>query len=213
MKKWIPLAMMAIGLSLSAGAWLAQAEDLPREDEPVIQPPVEEKRAVEARLDTEHWEIGPFFGLYAPDGFGASPVFGIRLAYHVTEDVSFEGSYGMTRVDQTAFRRVTGLALVTNEDLSYWSVDAAYNLFPGQIFLTSRRTINSSIFLIGGLGQTTLDQRDHFTLNLGTGFKVFVTDWLDIRTDLRVHAFEADFTGAKERTFNIESTLALAFFF
>ena len=207
---------MAMGLLVAAGSDLdlvVHAQDLPTEGEPVIKPPTEERPLKEARIDTERFEVGPYYGVYAPDGFGASGVLGVRLAYHVTEDIAFEGSYAMTRVDQTAFRRLTGRALLASDDLTYWSVGASYELFPGQIFLTRKRTINSAIYVVGGLGQTTMDEQKHFTAEFGTGFKLFATDWLNIRPDLRFHVFESDITGRKELTYNLEGTIALALFF
>ena len=204
----MPILFFTIG-----GSAFVQAEDLPREEEPIIKPPVEGKKVNEAKIDTEYLEIGPFYGIYAPDGFGASGVYGLRLAYHLTEDVFFEGSFGMTQIDQTAFRRVIGRPLVADDDVIYWNVDAAYNIFPGQMFLTRGQTINSTLYLIGGLGQTYMDKQEHFTFNAGTGIKVYLTDWLDIRTDFRVHAFETDITGEKEMNYNLEGTAALALFF
>jgi outer membrane beta-barrel protein len=213
MKRWILWLLFQILFFTIGGLTYAKAEDLPREEEPIIKPPVEEKKVNEAKIDTEYLEIGPFYGVYATDGFGASGVYGLRLAYHLTEDVFFEGSFGMTQIDQSAFRRVTGRNLVSDEDLTYWNVDAAYNLFPGQIFLTRGRTLNSTLYLIGGLGQTTMDQQERFTFNVGTGIKVYLTDWLDIRVDFRVHAFETDITGEQEMNNNLEGTAALALFF
>jgi len=213
MKRWILLAVVVCWGLIGGSFSIVYAEDFPQAEEPVIKPPVQENKLKEAKIDTEYLEIGPFYGLYAVEGFSAAGVFGIRLALHLTEDIFFEGSYGMTKVDQEAFRRVTGLPLVADEDVSYWNVNAAYNLFPGQIFLTHRWTINSAIYLSGGLGETRLDQREHFTFNVGTGYKLFIADWLDLRTDLRVHAFETDLTGEKERIYNLEGTAALAVFF
>lgn len=207
---------MAMGLLIGAGSDLGRsvhAQALPTEEEPVIKPPAEDRPLKEARIDTERFEVGPYYGLYAPDGFGASGISGVRFAYHVTEDIAFEGGYAMTRVDQTAFRRLTGRPLLVSDDLTYWSVGASYELFPGQVFLTRKRTINSAIYLIGGLGQTTMDERHHFTVDVGTGFKLFATDWLNIRPDLRIHMFESDVTGEKGLTYNLEGTIALALFF
>jgi outer membrane beta-barrel protein len=215
MKIWralVIVGMGVVGVMADLGA-SAHGQDLPIEEEPVITPPAEDRPLKEARLDTERFELGPYAGIYAPDGFGASWVFGLRLTYHVTEDIAFEASYGMSQVDQTAFRRLTGRSLLVNDDLAYWSVGASYDLFPGQIFLTRKRTINSAIYLVGGLGQVTMDDRNHFNMNVGTGYKLFVTDWFSVRPDLRLHAFETDVTGEKKLTYNIEGTLALALFF
>lgn len=213
MMKRTLFCLIAIWFLASGGFSLAQAEDFPRGEEPLIQPPSEEKERKEARIDSELLEVGPFFGLYTMETFGTSAVFGLRLAYHLTEDIFFEGTFGMTKVDQDAFRRLTGRSLVADEDVTYWSADVGYNLFPGQIFLTRGRTINSTIYVLGGLGQTRLDRRTHFTFNVGTGYKFFITDWLDVRAELRTHAFERDLTGEKELTFNLEATAGVALFF
>ena len=207
-----------IGLSLVFGLGApfttsAYAQGLPIEEEPVIKPPTQDRPLTEARLDTERFELGPYAGVYAPDGFGASAVFGVRLAYHVNEDIAFEGSYAISKVDDTAFRQLTGRSLLVNDDLWYWTVDVLYDLFPGQFFLTRKRTINSAIYLVAGLGQANMDDQNHFSANVGTGYKLFVTDWFSIRPDLRLHMFETDITGEKKLTYNLEGTLAFVLFF
>lgn len=207
---------MVMGLVIGATSSLgvpAYGQDLPIEEEPVIKPPAEDRPLKEARLDTERFELGPYAGVYAPDGFGASGVFGLRLTYHVTEGIAFEASYAISQVDQSAFRRVTGLSLLTSDELSYWNVGVSYDLFPGQVFITRARTMNSAIYVIGGLGQVTMDERNHFSVNVGTGYKLFVTDWFSFRPDLRLYLFETDFTGEKTLTYNLEGTIALAVFF
>lgn len=203
--------MVAV-LGICVGS-IAYGQDMPIETEPIITPPAENRPLKEARLDTERFELGPYAGIYAPDGFGASGVFGLRLTYHVTEDLAFEGSYAISQVDQTAFQDATGLSLLVSDDLSYWNVGVSYDLFPGQIFLTRHRTINSAIYVIGGLGQVTMDDRRHFSINAGTGYKLFVTDWFSVRPDLRLHLFETDVIGEKTLTYNLEGTIALAVFF
>jgi outer membrane beta-barrel protein len=208
----IPMVALVFAVGSSQGLPVF-AQDIPIESEPLITPPVEDRPLKEARLDTERFELGPYAGVYAPDGFGASGVFGVRLTYHVTQDIAFEGSYAISQVDQSAFRDATGLSLLVNDDLSYWNIGVSYDLFPGQIFLTRHRTINSVIYLIGGLGQTTMDDRRHFSVNVGTGYKLFVTDWFSVRPDLRLHLFETDVIGEKTLTYNLEGTIALAVFF
>jgi len=212
-KMWI---MTVLGLVIGAGSHfgaLAHSQDLPIEEEPVIKPPSEDRPLKEARLDTERFELGPYAGIYAPDGFGASGVFGLRLTYHVTEDIAFEGSYAISKVDQTAFRQLTGRSLLVSDDLWYWSVGVSYDLFPGQVFLTRKRTLYSAIYLVAGLGQVNMDDRNHFSMDVGTGYKLFVTDWLSVRPDFRLHMFETDVTGEKKLTYNLEGTIALALFF
>jgi len=208
------LIILIAGLFFSQGA-IARAQSgefLPGEV-PMIAPPAEESVIKEARIDREYIELTAFYGLYALDGFASSTVTGARLALHLTEDIFFEGSYGMTEADQEVFQRLTARSLLTNTEVTYWNVNVAYNLFPGQIFLSRKKTLHSTIFLTGGLGETQVDDRDHFTYNFGIGYKAFITDWLDVRIQTLVHSFETDLTGVKERIYNLEGTAGLALFF
>jgi len=211
--KRILFAIGTLGFLLGGVSAFAQSENFPQSEEPVVTPPSEEHKLKEAKIDTESLEVGPYYGLYALEGFGTSGVLGFRLAYHLTEDVFFEGTYGETRIEQDTFRRLTGRLLVADDKVTYWSAGAAYNLFPGQLFLTRKRTLNSTIYLIGGLGQTRIDRQAHFTFDAGTGYKIFIVDWFDIRMELRTHILQTDLTGKKQTMDNMEGTAAFAVYF
>jgi outer membrane beta-barrel protein len=202
--------LMAIAIGWCSTGY---AQEFPIGEAPEIKPQAADTLLKEAKIDTESWEIGPYYGIYAFEGLGGSGVLGVRFAYHLPDEIFFEGRFALSRLDQGAFRRVTGRPLLTDTDFNYWGIDVGYNLFPGQIFLTREKTLYSTIYLITGAGQTRFDRRNHFTVNMGTGYKVFLTDWMDIRTDLRSYALETDFTGKKERIFNLEGTVAIAVFF
>ncbi len=191
----------------------AQGPGFPEERDPLIAPPIREKKVIEEKIDKEYLELAPIFGVYEVEGFKASPVYGLRAALHMTEDVFFEGNFAITKAEQTDFTKSTGLSLFSNEDLVYWNVNLGYNLFPGQIFLTRTKTLNSAIYLVGGVGQTEFDDQDRFTFNFGTGYKIFFTDWMDMGFRLSLHAFESDLTGENKRLYNMEGTIHMAVFF
>ncbi len=179
----------------------------------MIAPPNEEKEVVEEKIDKEYLELAVFTGIYSVEGFNASPVQGLRAAIHMTEDFFFEGNYALTKAEQSEFTKQTGLSLLSNEDLVYWNVNLGYNLFPGQIFLTRTITLNSTIYIVGGVGQTEFDDQNRFTYNFGTGYKIFFTDWMDLGFRLTFHSFESDLTGENVRLENMEGTVHLAVFF
>jgi len=207
------VALFALTAVLFGAPLSASSQNIPQPEEPPIRPAEENRTVSEARIDTESFEAGVFTGIYAMEDFSAQPTYGVRAAYHVTEDVFFEAGFGLTSIDQKDFEKLTGLKVVDHSNVWYWNFNAGYNLFPGQIFLSRRRTLNSTVYLSGGVGQTWIDGGNHFTLNLGTGYKVFLTDWLDVRVDFRDHVFESDLTGVNQRTHNLSMTLAAAVFF
>jgi outer membrane beta-barrel protein len=210
LRKILLFAILAVPFAVPAPG---RSQDLPRSGEPPVRPPEENRELSEAKIDTESIEAGLFTGIYGVEDFSAALTYGIRTAYHVTEDVFFEAAFGLTRLDQKDFEKLTGLKVVDHANVLYWNFDAGYNLFPGQIFLSRRRTLNSTIYLSGGVGQTWIDRENHFTLDLGTGYKVFVNDWLDVRVDFRDYIFQSDLTGVNHLTNNPSATLGAAVFF
>lgn len=207
------MGLLVVLLLSHAITVFGQSRDFSQGEAPLISPPSEMKQVKEAKIDKEYIEIVPYYGLYAVEGFNSSAVYGARFALHLTEDFFFEGNYGVTKADLEAFSVRTGLTLLTDDDVIYWNINLGYNIFPGQVFLTRSRTLNSTIFLVGGVGQTEFDAQDRFTFNIGSGYKIFFTDWLDAGFRLAIHSFETDITGVKDRIFNMEGTVNIAFFF
>ncbi len=208
-KKWVLFVLVC--LLNQAVIVFAQAQNFPKNEDPLIAPPSEVIEFKEEKIDQEFIEIAPYYGFYAIDGFSTSNVMGLNFALHLTEDVFFEGNYGLSEVSDDSFGGV--LTIFTDTDLTYWNVNLGYNLFPGQIFLTRNRTLNSTIYIVGGAGLTEFDAKSRFTFNFGTGYKIFFTDWMDAGFRLSLHSFESDVTGVKEQMFNLEGIVSVAFFF
>ena len=186
------------------------------EDAPVIQPAIERKEIKEARIDTENFEIGAYAGMMSVEDFGTGPVYGVRAAYHVTEDLFLEAAYGRSKAGETSYERLSGSApLLTDKEraLSYYNLSVGYNLLPGETFIGSRRAFNSALYIIGGIGSTDFAGDARFTLNLGAGYRLLMTDWLALHVDVRDHIFDIDVTGEDKTTHNIEINGGITFFF
>ena len=102
--------LLAAALALQAGCSLmpggrdapAAADELPASPPPVIEPEVERREVSEPRIDSEDFEVQAFVGLLNVEDFGSNTVYGARLAYHVSEGVFVEATYGRTGdVDRT----------------------------------------------------------------------------------------------------------------
>ena len=55
----------------------------------VIEPEVERRTIKRTRIDTENFELGPWYGVLSVEDFGTNPAYGIKAAYHITEDFFF----------------------------------------------------------------------------------------------------------------------------
>ena len=153
--------------------------------------------------------------MYSAEDFGSSPVTGFRLAYHVSEDIFFEGAYATSTVTDRLFRQILPGGVFENEEekLVYYSVSLGYNFFPGEIFISPQRAMTSAVYVIGGIGNTNFADEDRATINFGIGIRILPADWLAIHIDMRDNIFQSDILGISKTTNNFELHAGLTAYF
>lgn len=195
----------------------SESDKAEAELKPVIQPEVTRQEFDEARIDTEDFEVGVFLGIYSTEDFGTNPVYGARLAYHITDRLFVEGALGQTTTDKTSWENLLnpGGAGILSDDgrtLTYYSANIGFNLLPGEAFMTQNVTYNTSLYVVAGVGSTNFDDADRFTLNFGVGYSFLATDYMAVHIDFRDYIFNMDLPEDKT-TNNLEFTASLTFFF
>ncbi len=201
----------ALLLLLGAGSAPAQDADTTPQ---VIEPQVERRDIDVAAIDTENFEVTAFVGLMSVEDFESNAVYGARFAFHVSEWLFAEATYGTTDVGTSSFEKLGGGAvLLSDRTLSYYDLSLGYNLFPGEVFFGSQRAWNSMFYVIGGLGSTDFAGDNNFTLNAGFGIKVLPTDYIAVRLEARDYLFDTEITGEKKTTHNLQGTLNISYFF
>src|SRR5690606_7545830 len=117
------------------------------------------------------------------EDFGVNTVVGARFAYHVTESLFVELAGGRTEAEETSFERLSGAAQLLTDaerDYSYYNVSLGYNLLPRESFLGRNRAVNTALYVIGGVGNTSFAGDDRFTVNVGLGVRILPLDWLAV---------------------------------
>jgi outer membrane beta-barrel protein len=203
----LPLFVQPLAVRAETTAPLPQTEQ-------VILPEVDRRDIRIPKIQAKDVEVGAFLGRLSVEDFGAKPMYGARLAYHVSEDFFVEGLYGKSTVSDEALCNV-GLCLFPSrdQDLSFYALSVGYNLFPGELFYGKNTAFNTSIYLLAGVGSTSFVDENHFTLNLGFGFRVVPRDWLALHFTIRDYLFESDFLGTTKITNNIELSLGVSYIF
>lgn len=186
----------------------------PKESEQIIQPEIDRREVQIPRIDTEDFEVGMYAGLLSVEHFGAKPVYGARLAYHVSEDFFVEGMYGKSSISDGTLCSL-GLCLFPSreEDLAYYGVSVGYNIMPGEIFIGRENALTSAVYLIAGVGNMSFVDESQFTINVGMGIRVLPVDWLALHVTMRDHLFKSDILGTEEIYNNFELTLGLSAYF
>ena len=179
--------------------------------------PVIERREVKiAGIDTENFEIGVSGGLLSVEDFESNTLTVANLTYHITEDFFAQARYGQSTLGESSFDRLSGGAsLLGNEedDISFYDLSLGINIFPGEAFIWDRWAVNSSFYLIGGVGSTNFASSERFTVNAGVGYRLIANDFLSFNFQVRDHVFDTEITGVKKSTHNIEMTAGLSIFF
>jgi len=210
------LAALLLPLSLSASVQAQEGDDINPGLERVITPDTQRREIRQAQVDTEDFEIGIFYGVMNVEDFGTNGAGGLRLAYHVSEDFFMEANYGVSTTRETSFEKLSGSTQILSDDqrdLSYYNLSVGYNILPGEIFFGEKYAFNSNFYLIGGVGNTNFADEEHFTYNVGIGFRFYATDWIAVHIDVRDHIFEHDLLGEDQVVNNLETHAGITFFF
>ena len=201
------------GLMLTLFSALVSAQDSADQPPQVIEPDVERRDLDVGEIDTENFELTGFVGLMSVEDFETNAVYGGRLAYHMSENLFAEATYGATEVGQTSAERVLGFTFFDDRNLSYYDLSLGWNILPGEAFYRDRKAFNSSFYLIGGLGSTKFADDSSFTVNFGFGYKILLNDSFAVRIDARNYLLDVDIQGLKKTLNNMQGTINFSWFF
>ena len=206
-----PLCHAIVLAALGASCFGAAAADAPATTDQVVLPQVDRRDVRVPRFPTTDFEIGAFAGSYSTPNFGSSPVVGLRLGYHISEDFFVEGALAQTKVSDATFRQVLpgGIFPGTTEKLSYYNLSVGYNVLPGEVFVGSKNAKPMAFYLIGGVGSTSFNRQRQSTFNLGAGLRVYLNDRFALQLDVRDHMFSLDLLGKRQSTQNPELTAGI----
>lgn len=182
----------------------------------VVEPEVERRKIKVARIDVDNIEIGGSYGALSIEDFGTNPAWGVSAAYHVTEDLFFQGNFGRSKAGKTSYETLGGnvqLLTPAERQFTYYSLSLGYNLFPGEVYIGRSLAMNSALYVMGGIGSTKFAGDQQFTVNFGAGYRLLPTDWLAIHIDVQDRVFRSDLLGTEKLVNNLGAAIGLTVFF
>jgi outer membrane beta-barrel protein len=221
----IRLSSVLLAAALLSGCgWFHRGEKPSNQvvvDEPVgepsiIEPQVNRRVVKTPKIKAKDVELGAYFGALSIQDFGTNPIYGVRAAYHVSEDIFLEGFLARSKAGTTSLQDVFPNITVVSDAgrrFTYYDINLGYNVLPGEIFLGRGHAFNSALYVTVGMGDVKFAEKDQFAINFGVGDRLLITDWLALHLDVRDHVFETDLTGRVKNVHNIEATLGLTTFF
>ena len=212
------LYLLAIMLSTLAHAEETQSEDIQLEQvtDPLVQPQIERMDFEEANVNPDNFEIIASFGILSIEDFSVNSVIGAKLVYRVSENFFTDVEFGSSTAGESSIETILlGPSILSTDerDLTYYTLNIGYDIFPSESFITDNLTINTAFYAIMGAGNTTFAGSDNFTFSFGFGYRAVINHYLTGYFDVRDHTFELDLFGVNKRTQNIEMTLGIGFYF
>lgn len=213
------LFLIAAALALpSATALAAEADVL--DEPPVIDPNIVRLGLKEANIDSENFEVGLYAGYMSIENFGTDVVYGLRGAWHVTEDLFIEGQYGITEAGKTSWESLTpngNLFPDGDRELIYYNLSLGFNALPGEVFIGANNAFNTQVYFLAGAGTTEFAGDREFTINVGVGLRLIALDWLAIHIMMQDLIFEkpgiVDPADSGDASHNMQYTTSLTVFF
>lgn len=180
-----------------------------------LEPEVVRNDGVEAKIDTENFEIGTYAGALSLVDFGVNGTYGLRADYHLTEDFFLEFAYGVSKASETSFETLNALTLLSDSDrdLSLMVASLGWHFMPGETFVTDGLTLTSQLYGMIGMGKVDFAGQSETLFNLGLGYRALVSDWFALRFDFKDHIFGVDVLGDDKQTHNFEVSTGVSFFF
>jgi outer membrane beta-barrel protein len=221
----IRLSCILLAAALLSGcSWFHRGNKAPTEvvaEEPQGEPSIVEPQVPRRAIKTPHikakdFELGAYYGVLSIQDFGTNPLYGVRAAYHVSEDIFLEGFLARSKAGTTSLEDVFPNITVVSDSgrrFTYYDLDVGYNVLPGELFLGRGRAFNSALYVMVGMGDVKFADKDQFALNFGVGERLLITDWLALHVDVRDHIFETNLTGRTKNVDNIEATLGFTIFY
>jgi outer membrane beta-barrel protein len=175
-------------------------------------------RGVQKRLFQKagRHELSAMGGLYAADLLSSSYLLQGAYSYHFTEDLGLEAAFAYTRADSELVR-------IVEEDTSFTALrlDTPVYIYQGHLLWSiaygKLRWFNGSIsrfdfnLALGG-GVTDNQSAEGLMLSGGLGMKLYMTQWLALRVDLRDQVMGQELLGQSEIVNNLAATLGVSIF-
>ena len=196
----------------------AQSDEIDEDENTnLIEPEIERVEFDESQIDSYDFEIAIYGGVLALENFDTNPVWGLKIGYHVSEDFFVQASYGNSDSGETSFEKLSGGAPLLSDDerdVEYYIFSVGFNLLPGEAFLTDSTTLNTVLYVSGGMGVTEFAGDDRSTIAAAVGYRTIFLDGLSLDVEMRDLIFDMDIFGEDDdTTHNLELTLSLNLFF
>ena len=144
-------------------------------------------------IDREFFEFGFNAGIMNIEDFGSEPTMGANFTFKATEDFFLQFNYLQANAALSSYEKSQGqLFSGSDRDFKHFDLLLGYKIFQGEFFTSGASANLSSLYLIGGVGDTTFGGEASFTYTVGIGYEVALSRRFILRADYRDYIYESN---------------------
>ena len=159
-------------------------------------------------------EINLFGGVYASDMMGASPLGGASYTFHINEDFALEAGFAYTYLSSSFSGQVenfTGFDLLESHHAFIYTGNLVWHPFHGKFMFFRTGVPHFDFYFSAGIGITDSRTSKGLTYTAGAGIKIFTTQWLSVRVEIRDNIHVQQLLASEAVTNNISLSIGVGF--
>jgi outer membrane beta-barrel protein len=169
------------------------------------------------KVGSEFIEVGLSVGVINIEDFPSESTLGLNLTFRATEDYFLQLNYiEAGDVGVPVAETDQGPTLFVDADdrnFKHYDLLLGYNIFQGEFFSSGADANLSSLYFVGGVGETKSFGENRFTYTVGLGYQVAFNRRYIVRMDVRDYNYKSVLIANDERVNNIHWSIGLSYLF
>lgn len=154
-----------------------------------------------SNINSEVFELGVSVGVINIADFTSEWTTGLSATFKATEDLFLQYNLFQAEASTSAYENNQG-NLFDGSDRTFLHYDLliGYNLFQGEFSPSDAGAKLSSLYLVGGVGDTDFGGENRFTYTVGVGYQIAITRRLIARFDYRGYIYKSNLITDEDQT-------------
>ena len=178
---------------------------------------VEKGETGELKINSEVFDIGLTFGFINIEDFPSEMVAGITANFRASEYFFLQYNYVQTNISKSSFENNPGFTILGlgDREFKHYDLLLGRNVFQGEFFTSNNKANLSTLYVLGGIGDTDFGGEKNFTLTLGAGYQLELLDQFILSFDYRSYIYKSSLIipGEEDTSHNTQFSSSLRYLF
>ncbi len=155
--------------------------------------------AGELKVNSELFDVGLTAGIINLEDFPAEYLIGASVTFKASESFFLQYNYVQADISRSTHEQ-GGLEYGVDRSFSHYDLLIGYNLFQGEFFAGEGDAHLSSLYVVGGIGDTDFGGEENFTYTFGVGYQIEFFRKYVLRVDYRDYLYESAIISGADKT-------------